>query len=1576
MIPLNQECKVRIFPEIIDGKEIDKQNQPVPELILNTAYLGKLVEQEKPKPPKSNHELKSEEEYIKILESAEQEKSYLKIVETLEKLGQLYFLKNDFTVACRMFNAAIALNDTYSQDSSMKQFLMHCLVKVEAMYIKKVLGELPKNFSYEVAINKIIDHRDWLALHRCTGDEKEILDEHQNMQVILATITQSRIQLTQDLITECFSLLGNPPCQYAFVSMGSMSRKEASHFSDLEFAILIEVDSDQNRDYFRHLTHLLELKVMNLGETPFNILQHGLDSPTPSGFCFDSGGNSPIGKKGLFELIGTPDQMANFLTTDWFERDLIMCNAISNLDMILGEEKLLADYEKKACIILNQIITKQNPSLTVRQQRALLLIKGDLLEFSPKLDEKKAKLRVFDIKKELYRLPNSVLNALALFYGLRSKNSWERIAEMEIKGLLSVEGARQFVWVFNEITKFRVKTHLHYRSENEKVFYEPQSRYERYQWQVGNYYVLKDSDQKNIALIFQVLFAIYDAAKEFYETNGQVNPFQSSKLINDTSVDHATALYHAGDYLGAKEAWIKIIALDPKNLEALYHLAYIFSRLSLYSQAIEYYKKFLNYFEFGLKNTAVEDLSKKKYIYNIVGFYIKVLTDLSSLVVIRNPEEGFSYVKLALEFYHKHALENPAILVDIYLMASQVFVHMKQYIQAIRYLENVRKICTSIRADKNDPIKEKINLLFDIDISLSCALSTLGYIHIQIGDYNTAIDCLKDAIVLAGDNCGSRLLFLGNALFLSGKIEEGIHTLKQALSTQEKIYGKVHPEVARTLSHLANTYHEIKDYKNALFSWKQELYVNQALYGTWNKSNLTRWRRLGTIAQENKCYEEALLYHKAELEVAIKCFGPKSVYLSSIYYNISFIEYSLSHYEKSIQWTEKALALHKERDQNYTRILSLLQIALLEVDPKRAIKVNLESIAILRELVERDDPQLAINLSNLGHIYKKIGDIKQAISCFQESYTIFVKALGPYHPRTNQALERLMELLPQDTTNRRVDLMTAILKAWSSDQSLASPVSYLAVPEDFPYEDSDEIQFLQLQAERQLKEGKLLQAISTLEYVIKKDQKNKRAYFILGEIFREQKKYRKAEELSVILLSLAPEHPIVHYQLGHILFLQNQLQRAKIHLEKSCTFDPQNQDALKLLQQIDELDIQEETGLLVKETKNVADSEELFFISDIELEDKAEKDDHFYLILNEIIKGNITKLEGLYPFDVNLTNKAGLSFLHFAVNYSLFDVMVFLCEHGANVNLTNDTGISPIFYTISQWPFFHYLVSKGARLDLKEKKFGNTLLHHCAFKGDIKMSKYLLKTKKILIDSANHLGLTPLHIACQEEKIEYIKFLLDHGADIRKQEKRFHCSSIGIAIICNHLSVLSLLLDYYPDSIAEIRNQESLFLAIKYQRLDCIRFLCQKFPQILEISNEEGETPLSFASSNGVQEAASLLIELGAKQACQTTTSANTSDEEFLEQFNIDGQVITIMSKAQYARYLKFHPEEFQNDMIKLSSSSEENSQTESLSRSTQTNNHNTQRSTHLNCSNLSEVTPLANFIREEDSDICCCFCM
>ena len=80
-----------------------------------------------------------------------------------------------------------------------------------------------------------------------------------------ATLTEQLQNLLAEIIDASITILGPSQTDFSVIGLGSMSRKEMCPFSDIEFAFLIK--DPENKDYFRTLGRLLELKILDLGET-------------------------------------------------------------------------------------------------------------------------------------------------------------------------------------------------------------------------------------------------------------------------------------------------------------------------------------------------------------------------------------------------------------------------------------------------------------------------------------------------------------------------------------------------------------------------------------------------------------------------------------------------------------------------------------------------------------------------------------------------------------------------------------------------------------------------------------------------------------------------------------------------------------------------------------------------------------------------------------------------------------------------------------------------------------------------------------------------------------------------------------------------------------------------------------------------------------------------------------------------------------------------------------------------------------------------------------------------------------
>jgi len=154
------------------------------------------------------------------------------------------------------------------------------------------------------------------------------------------------------------------------------------------------------------------------------------------------------------------------------------------------------------------------------------------------------------------------------------------------------------------------------------------------------------------------------------------------------------------------------------------------------------------------------------------------------------------------------------------------------------------------------------------------------------------------------------------------------------------------------------------------------------------------------------------------------------------------------------------------------------------------------------------------------------------------------------------------------------------------------------------------------------------------------------------------------------------------------------------------------------------------------------------------------------------------------------------------------ETIVALITIGANVNETDDSGMTPLTYaaTWGNANAMAILLENGADVNHKDK-VGDAALHEVC-RGDvteneryIECARVLLEDKNCDVDAKNELGATALHVASHGGNTEMIELLCDWGASVtgEKAEMRGGYSALHLAAKNGSSSSLSALVDHGAD---------------------------------------------------------------------------------------------------------------------------------------------------------------------------------
>ena len=183
----------------------------------------------------------------------------------------------------------------------------------------------------------------------------------------------------------------------------------------------------------------------------------------------DSAGNTPLGVQGVYELIGTAEELAQFQSVKWIDRNIILPNALNTVCLIGGNAELMASYNQAVSSHLEEKIENEK----MRNYLAFRLLQGHLEEFRPNLSQEKEKMQAFGVKKELYRPFQEILSSLSLLFSLKEKSTSQRIRELQDLKIFSPEGATHLIEAVEKVLKMRLKAHLFYEDETEYLFHMP-----------------------------------------------------------------------------------------------------------------------------------------------------------------------------------------------------------------------------------------------------------------------------------------------------------------------------------------------------------------------------------------------------------------------------------------------------------------------------------------------------------------------------------------------------------------------------------------------------------------------------------------------------------------------------------------------------------------------------------------------------------------------------------------------------------------------------------------------------------------------------------------------------------------------------------------------------------------------------------------------------------------------------------------------------------------------------------------------------------------------------------------------
>ena len=896
-------------------------------------------------------------------------------------------VKDDYKRAIYAYNEAITLCEKLPKELkerkrepknlTPKGLLLQRLEELEASYIQKVLRRKPLSEGVKIEVR-----RERLAQMRIEAEKK--LNRGTKAQVILREITDKNRSLVQDLIKDCLKILGQPSFSYAIMSCGSMSREEMCLYSDVELVVLLKEDTPEHRKYFVRFMNLFWFKIMMVGE-----------DGEIQGFRLDEN-NATIYQ----EFLSTPKEMAErmLLSKAHKEQGEKEVNVISDFlgvhAWVDGDQELISAYEQEVTDRLDQL----EGGRKLRELRALQQLQNNLNDFKPKLGNERDTNPLFDVKKELYRLPSQIANKLCLYYGIKEKNTWRRLEALKNGGHLSEASCKNLCKLVEKIARLRLRVHAHYKTEKEEIWHpglgQPEEEASK------NLFELTLQDIEILEQIYEVLIPLHKAVETFCEEcreRGHSAILKEHFLPDVKFVEQAEMHESQLEYDNARESYEQALSLKPADSRILSKLGNVLYRLGRYQEARQKYESALNIErEKQIENHPVvaDILHNLGRIWNALGQEKKAVT---------------AYYEPALTMMSNCYNENHSSLLDILIDLGNAKRALGREEEAIAHDKHIVNIYQAIH---NIPLSN-----FDTE-DFHSLMKQVKLIAKFIESKNPS-----DAPVTL-NNLGSLLRSLdrGGKHCFDHRYRYVVKSLhKKALNIYQSEKGNKEsqdPRIAETLEQLGEALCDFEECENALKCYEKVLGIYKKFYGENHSETARILNRKGEVLSRLFRNEEAVKSYESALRIyqAHSDYGRNHPRVAAILNNLGKAYYALGEYKKAIQnYYDLALDIyekyHDEAPLPVAETLNHLGLAKSALGKYREAEGHCNrALEIYKTHYGESHPLVAETYNHLGRVFSEYGVINTAREHHKKALQIYRKFSGKFSSYVGETLNYLGEI--------------------------------------------------------------------------------------------------------------------------------------------------------------------------------------------------------------------------------------------------------------------------------------------------------------------------------------------------------------------------------------------------------------------------------------------------------------------------------------------------------------------------------------------------------------------------------------
>ena len=914
------------------------------------------------------------------------ERALQQSAEIFHKLNQIYCQKNTMVSLIRsatLLNAAITRKPSNMQEiKDDLSKLCSCVLKeagakqLDADLIATAAKVEEKVKIMRSYVNQELDN---LKIYETIYKTNEEIENNKikTIRSLQEKTTSDYKHIMAEILQYCENVMGNTPCKFALVGMGSLARKEITPYSDFEHIIVLEENCQQRSNYetilkyFKWLSVIFQIIVINLQETIvpsvdmdcFKTTETGkkkcwfYDKITTRGISFDGmmphACKFPLGQKVLSdenkqyetELIKPVDEMLKYLASQTdLKNGYHLKDILTKVCYVGGDKNIFESFQSK----VYQILDNQDQEEKNKEIKNTLI--EDLDNFATRSNFLKHTSKSFNIKKDLYRSSTIFISALGQVENIQASSCFDIIEILAQKTVINDKLKSKLMYAVSVACELRLTRYMKQKRQDDQIN-------SSISHQDAVQTLLEDIKETDLISYFQIVYALQCRVSKQFDLK-KAHFYSDPKLLN-------CRLYYCLRHFQSFVQYAK------ENRPMKYNPT---SRLKSADEILD-----------QLENQTKLDLNRKTY----EAWNHDYLLEKSSLEIIyhyglklrnsKNNDDAKEIFELLIELitFKTTQTENKSYKVtslNIVKKKTNLLPHTTEY--KLQTLEQLALCCGDLYqpADALDhlqrllKIQQKASLDIESDVRMAKTLNNIGTCFRDMHKPADALDYLQRSLKINENTLLDIGLDVSVATTLNNismcfrgmhKPADALDYLQQSLKIKQKASLDIGSDVsvARTLNNIGMCFRDMHKPADALD------YLQRSL----------------------KIYEKPSLNSGLEVSVAWT-LNEISLCFRDMYKPADALDYL----QRSLKIYEKA-SLDIESDVNVAWTLNEIGTCLMDMHkPADALDYLQRSLKIYEKasLNIRSDVNVARTLNNIGMCFMDMHKSADALDYLQRSLKI------------------------------------------------------------------------------------------------------------------------------------------------------------------------------------------------------------------------------------------------------------------------------------------------------------------------------------------------------------------------------------------------------------------------------------------------------------------------------------------------------------------------------------------------------------------------------------------------------------